>query len=84
MQSRDREGHLQELLTDQVATVANGVLYLAMGLAAGLIFAVLVISALVLNVIAAVAVLVAAIGLFFLMRPLVPWATGTQKIFQQK
>jgi ABC-type multidrug transport system fused ATPase/permease subunit len=70
VQSRDREGHLQELLTDQVATVANGVLYLALGLAAGLIFAVLVISALVLNVIAAFAVLVAAVGLFFLMRPL--------------
>ena len=70
VQSRDREGHLQELLTDQVATVANGVLYLAMGLAAGLIFAVLVISALVLNVVAAFAVLVAAVGLFLLMRPL--------------
>lgn len=70
VQSRDREGHLQELLTDQVATVANGVLFLAMGLAAGLIFAVLVISALVLNVVAALAVLVAAVGLFFLMRPL--------------
>ncbi len=70
VQSRDREGHLQELLTDQVATVAQGVLYLAMGLAAGLIFAVLVISAFVLNVVAAFAVLVAAVALFFLMRPL--------------
>ena len=41
-----------------------------MGLAAGLIFAVLVISAFVLNVVAAFAVLVAAVALFFLMRPL--------------
>jgi ATP-binding cassette subfamily B protein len=70
VQSRDREGHLQELLTDQVAQVTNGVLYLAMGLAAGLIFVVLIISALVLNVVAALAVLIAAVGLFFLMRPL--------------
>jgi ABC-type multidrug transport system fused ATPase/permease subunit len=70
VQSRDREGHLQELLTDQVATVAQSVLLLAMGLAAGVIFLVLVISALVLNVVAALAVLVAAVGLFFLLRPL--------------
>lgn len=70
VQSRDREGHLQELLTDQVSTVTMSVLYLALGLAAALIFVVLVISALVLNVVAAFAVLVAAVGLFFLMRPL--------------
>ena len=70
VQSRDREGHLQELLTDQVTTVAQGVLNLALGLGAALIFAVLVMSALVLNVVAAFAVLVAAVGLFLLMRPL--------------
>jgi ATP-binding cassette subfamily B protein len=70
MQSRDREGQLQELLTDQVAQVTNGVLYLAMGLAAAVIFLVLIISAFVLNVVAALGVLVAAVGLFFAMRPL--------------
>ncbi|HKO28642.1 MAG TPA: ABC transporter ATP-binding protein [Solirubrobacteraceae bacterium] len=70
VQSRDREGHLQELLTDQVATVAHAVLFLAMGLGASLIFVVLIISAFVLNAVAALAVLVAAVGLFFLMRPL--------------
>jgi ATP-binding cassette subfamily B protein len=70
VQSLDREGHLQELLTDQVAQVTTGALNFALGLGAGLTFLVLIISALALNVVAALAVLVVAVGLFFLMRPL--------------
>lgn len=69
MQSRDREGHLQEIMTSQIMQASQGALQ-ATGLVTALFtFAVLVVSALVLNIVAAVIVLAAAILLFFLLRP---------------
>jgi ABC-type multidrug transport system fused ATPase/permease subunit len=70
IQSRDREGHLQELLTNQVGAASMGALQ-ATGLVIALLtLFVLVLSALALNVLAAVVVLTAAIVLFALLRPL--------------
>lgn len=70
VQSRDREGHLQELATNQVAQATVGALQAATLVIAILTFAVLVLSALVLNVLAALVVLVTAIALFAVLRPL--------------
>ena len=69
-QSRDREGHLQELLTNQVAWATQSALQAATLVVVSLTAVVLVGSALVLNPIAAIAVLVAAVALFGLLRPL--------------
>ena len=69
MQSRDREGHLQEIMTSQIMQASLGALQ-ATGLVTALFtFVVLVVSALLLNIAAAVTVLAAAIVLFVLLRP---------------
>jgi ATP-binding cassette subfamily B protein len=69
MQSRDREGHLQEIMTSQIMQVSQGALQAATLIPWLCTFAVLVLSALVLNIVAAAVVLVAATLLFALMRP---------------
>jgi ABC-type multidrug transport system fused ATPase/permease subunit len=69
-QSRDREGHLQELMTNQVAQATVAALQAGQCLTAGITLLVLVLSALVLNALGAVFVLVAAVVLFGLLRPL--------------
>jgi ATP-binding cassette subfamily B protein len=69
MQSRDREGHLQEIMTNQIMQASQGALQATALVTALFAFAVLVVSALVLNVVAAVIVLAAAILLFVLLRP---------------
>jgi len=70
VQSRDREGHLQELLTSQVVQASWGSLQASALVTALFAFLVLVISALALNFGAAVLVLAAAVLLFGLLRPL--------------
>jgi len=70
VQSRDREGHLQEMMTNQVMQATQGALQLTSLVIALFIFLVLIISALLLNVGAAVLVLGAAMLLFVLLRPL--------------
>lgn len=70
MQSRDREGHLQEIMTSQIMQVSQGAFQAATLIPWLFTFAVLVLSALVLNVAAAIIVLVAAVVLFFLLRPI--------------
>jgi ABC-type multidrug transport system fused ATPase/permease subunit len=70
VQSRDREGHLQEMMTSQVVQASQGALQVAMLITASLTFLVLVVSALALNVLAAAGVLGAAVVLFALLRPL--------------
>lgn len=69
-QSRDREGHLQELLTNQVTQATLSVLQTMTLVFVLPTFLVLVIAALALNVVAAVLVLVTAVGLSLLLRPL--------------
>jgi len=69
-QSHDREGHLQELVSNQViqATVST---LAATGLVTSVVtLVVLVLSAFLLNVVAAVAVSVVSVLMFLLLRPL--------------
>lgn len=70
VQSRDREGHLQEIMTSQVLQATQGALQATALVTALFTFLVLVISALVLNVGAALVVLAASVLLFGLLRPL--------------
>lgn len=70
MQSRDREGHLQEIMTSQIMQASQGAVQAATLISSLSIFAVLVVSALVLNPATAAIVLTAASLLFFLMRPI--------------
>jgi ABC-type multidrug transport system fused ATPase/permease subunit len=69
-QSRDREGHLQELTTNQATEATQGAIKATELIVALATFVVMVASALVLNVVAALIVLVAAVVLFALLRPL--------------
>jgi ABC-type multidrug transport system fused ATPase/permease subunit len=69
-QARDREGHLQELMTNQVNQATQSTVQAATLMTVSLTFLVLVISAFVLNVVAALLVLVAAAALSFGLRPL--------------
>ena len=68
-QSRDREGQLQELIGNQVGQATGGALNATQLLTAVVTLAVLMISALVLNAVAAMFVLVTAVLLFMLLRP---------------
>jgi ABC-type multidrug transport system fused ATPase/permease subunit len=69
-QAADLEGHLQELMTNQVAAAAQGAIQAAQCVIAGLSLLVLVVTALLLNVVAAILVLGAAVVLSLLLRPL--------------
>jgi ABC-type multidrug transport system fused ATPase/permease subunit len=70
VQSRDREGQLQELATNQIAQTTAGLLQAMQLIIATLTFLILLVSALALNPLAALIVLVTATGLFMLLRPL--------------
>ncbi|MFL5902044.1 MAG: ABC transporter ATP-binding protein [Solirubrobacterales bacterium] len=70
VQSRDREGQLQEFATNQIGQATAGLLQVTQLVVSVLTFLVLVVSALALNVLAAGAVLVIATALFALLRPL--------------
>ena len=69
-QSQDREGHLQEMMTNQVVQATQGALQASTLITALVTFLTLVISALALNLIAAAVVLGAAGLLFGALRPL--------------
>jgi len=70
MQSRDREGHFQEIMTSQIWQASQGALQATTLVSWLFTFSVLVVAALVLNPVAAGVVLTAAVVLFFLMRPI--------------
>jgi len=70
MQSSDREGHLQEMMTSQVVQATQGAQQVTLMVTALFSFIVLIVSALVLNVVAAVVVLSAAVLLFVGLRPM--------------
>lgn len=69
-QSGDREGHLQELMTNQVGQATVAALSAGQCLTASITLLVLVLSALVLNVLGALFVLLASVLMFALLRPL--------------
>lgn len=70
IQSRDGEGHLQEMLTSQVIQATQGTLQIAVLISSLLTFAILLASAMLLNLVAASVVVVVAGLLFVLLRPL--------------
>jgi ABC-type multidrug transport system fused ATPase/permease subunit len=70
VQSRDREGQLQEFATNQIGQCVAGVRAATGLVVAILTFSVLVVSALAFNLVAAAIVVVVAAGLFMLLRPL--------------
>ncbi len=70
LQSRDREGHLQELLTNQVLQATQNYTTAASLIVASLTLLVLVISAIALNPLTALGIIVVAALLSGLLRPL--------------
>lgn len=70
VQSRDREGQLQETLTGQSVQAASAATQTTQLITASFQFAVLLITAVVLNVVAAVVVGVTSVLLFGLLRPM--------------
>ncbi|HTZ86922.1 MAG TPA: ATP-binding cassette domain-containing protein, partial [Solirubrobacteraceae bacterium] len=70
VQSRDREGQLQDVMTTQTMQATNGAIQTTILITAAFNFLVMMISALVLNAIAAVVVAAATVTLFSLLRPL--------------
>jgi ABC-type multidrug transport system fused ATPase/permease subunit len=95
VQASDKEGYLQELLTNQVAWAGTAALHAAAIVTWGLTFLVLLISAFVLNAVAAAILLITAIVLFVALQPLsnlgrrfaaalsrasVAWAAGVNEI----
>lgn len=69
-QSRDREGQLQETMTSQVMQATVGALQATTLITASFTFIIMLISAFALNARAAVVVLVSALLMFALLRPL--------------
>ncbi len=70
VQSRDGEGHLQEMLTSQVVQATMGTMQIATLISAFFTFAVLIFSAMLLNLLAASVVVAVAAILFACLRPL--------------
>lgn len=70
VQSRDREGQLQDVMTTQTMQATNGAIQTTILITAAFNFLVMMASALLLNAVAAVVVAVATVALFSLLRPL--------------
>jgi ABC-type multidrug transport system fused ATPase/permease subunit len=70
LQSRERTGHLQELLTSYVQRISTGMIVVAGSLTAVLSLVALLFTALVAFAAAAAAMLAAVVGLTILLRPL--------------
>lgn len=70
LQSKEQEGHLFQILTEQVLRAATAVLYLTSGLAGFFNFAALTVAAFVVDPVAAGTIVVAVVVLFFALRPL--------------
>jgi ABC-type multidrug transport system fused ATPase/permease subunit len=70
VQAEDHEGHLQELITDQITQATFAVLGVANAIAAAAMFIALLVSAFFLNTVVAVVVLGSAMLLFEALRPI--------------
>ena len=70
VKANDREGHFQELMTNQIAQAAGAVLNVALVISAGAMFLALIASAFSLSAVVAALVLVSAVVLFGAFRPL--------------
>ena len=69
-QADEGEGHLQELMTDQIAQATQAVINVANALAAAAMFLALLVSAFSLNAVVALVVLGSAVVLFEALRPI--------------
>ncbi len=70
VQASEGEGHLQELMTNQIAQATQAVLNLVTLIVSGVMFVTLVAAAFFLNVLVALLVLASSVALFGLLRPL--------------
>lgn len=70
VQSRDREGHLQDTMTSQTLQATGGAVQATNLIANSLNFLALLITAFLLNATAAIAILLAGVAMFALLRPL--------------
>ncbi len=70
VQSQDREGQFQEIMTSQVSQATGAAMQMTTLISASLTFLVLLCSAFLLNVVAAAVVMVVSIGGFALLHPL--------------
>jgi ABC-type multidrug transport system fused ATPase/permease subunit len=70
LQSSEQEGHLLDVLTEQVVRAAQVILFLSSGLAGLFNFGALMVSAMLIDPVAALTIMVATVVLFFLLRPL--------------
>ena len=73
IQSRERDGHLQELLTSQVVQATQALQQATTLISSGLTFATLVVAAFVVGPAVAVLVLVVGVAMAALLRPLGRW-----------
>lgn len=73
VQSRERDGHLQELLTTQVVQATQGLQQATTLLSAGLTFLTLALTAFTIGPVVALLVLVVGGGMTLLLRPLGGW-----------
>lgn len=69
VQSQDREGHFQEMMTNQIMQASAGALQATQFVTSLVTFLILILSAFALNTIEALVVLVAATALFAILRP---------------
>jgi ABC-type multidrug transport system fused ATPase/permease subunit len=83
VQAAERDGHLQELMTNQVNQATLAVLHLATALSAGAMFVTLAATAFVLSVPVALVVLVTAVSLFGVLRPLTRWGRSAARELSQ-
>jgi ABC-type multidrug transport system fused ATPase/permease subunit len=83
VQAAEREGHLQELMTNQVAQATQAVLMLANIVSSAAMFAVLAASAFVLSWEVALVVLVSSVLLFGVLRPLIRFGRASARELSQ-
>ena len=69
LQSREREGRLQELVTTYAKKIAQGVMVLTQGVSAAVSFAAFLVSAVVVSPVAAVTIAVGVLFLYAVLRP---------------
>ncbi|MEI7591682.1 MAG: ABC transporter ATP-binding protein [Actinomycetes bacterium] len=79
VQSVEREGHLQEIMSNHVSRVSNATLLLAMTMVSGFNFFALMISAFYVSPFASLLIVVGVLLLFFVLRPMTKVARRQSK-----
>lgn len=73
LQSHEREGHLQEIMSNQTVQAGGAVLTLSQMLSGGAMFLAMLLSAVAISPVVSAAVLLAAAGLSYALRPFSRW-----------